>query len=168
MLSDEAIGENVRRLRGNVSQTELADRMRNRGHRWSQPTVVSVEKGERALRLTEAVDLAALLDAPIQMFAAPNAEVSIASTRRVLSDARSELQDAAARYDNARVEYKWAVFAAIDAGGVPNERAATRDDWMRDSPEDVIRRFRETSDALLDQESVDEYFDRVNLWSAGG
>ncbi|WP_294981724.1 helix-turn-helix domain-containing protein [uncultured Microbacterium sp.] len=70
---DELIGRNLARLRMNSSpaeevggarewsQTELANRMRELGHKWTQPTVVAVEKGERPLRMSEAIDAARIL-----------------------------------------------------------------------------------------------------------
>ncbi|WP_295855044.1 helix-turn-helix transcriptional regulator [uncultured Microbacterium sp.] len=58
---DAQIGANLQILRGEMSQTTLAARMKSAGHKWSQPTVVAVEKGERPLRLAEAADLAATL-----------------------------------------------------------------------------------------------------------
>ena len=45
-----------------MSQQALGDAMRELGHKWSQATVWSVEKGERPLRFAEAADLAAQLD----------------------------------------------------------------------------------------------------------
>lgn len=58
---DESIGENLALLRGQRSQQWVADEMRSRGHKWSQATVWAVEKGDRPLRLTEAEDLAEIL-----------------------------------------------------------------------------------------------------------
>lgn len=40
-----------------MSQDALAQRMRERGFKWSQATVWSVENGDRPLRLTEAIEL---------------------------------------------------------------------------------------------------------------
>lgn len=54
MANDVEIGRNVARIRGSMSQKDLADEMRKRGFRWSQATVWAVEKGERPLRLVEA------------------------------------------------------------------------------------------------------------------
>ncbi|MCH8611786.1 helix-turn-helix transcriptional regulator [Arsenicicoccus dermatophilus] len=59
---DQRIGANVQRLREGMTQAALADSMRERGHKWSQATVWSVEKGDRPVRLTEAQDLAAILN----------------------------------------------------------------------------------------------------------
>lgn len=58
---DRHIGQTMSILRGDKTQQSVADEMRQRGWRWSQATVWSVEKGERALRLAEADDLAAVL-----------------------------------------------------------------------------------------------------------
>ncbi|UTT52311.1 helix-turn-helix domain-containing protein [Microbacterium maritypicum] len=62
MALDEQIGENLTKLRGEMSQKDLATAMRGRGWKWSQATVWSIEKGERPLRLAEAVDVAWILD----------------------------------------------------------------------------------------------------------
>ncbi len=40
-----------------MSQAALAAAMKERGWKWSQPTVAAIEKGERSLKLAEAVDL---------------------------------------------------------------------------------------------------------------
>lgn len=58
---DEQVGKAVTVFRGERSQKSVADAMRERGWKWSQATVWSVEKGERPLRLTEAADLAVVL-----------------------------------------------------------------------------------------------------------
>jgi transcriptional regulator with XRE-family HTH domain len=57
MTTDEQIGRNLVRLRGGMSQKDLADRMRTHGFKWSQATVWAIEKGERPLRLTESLAL---------------------------------------------------------------------------------------------------------------
>ncbi|WP_433721096.1 helix-turn-helix domain-containing protein [Microbacterium laevaniformans] len=62
---DELIGTNLARLRQGMSQTELAKHMRERGHKWTQPTVVAIEKGERPLRMSEAVDASEALGADL-------------------------------------------------------------------------------------------------------
>lgn len=54
---NEQIGANVKSLRGEMSQDELAKRMREYGYKWSKATVWAIEKGERPLKLTEAKDL---------------------------------------------------------------------------------------------------------------
>jgi hypothetical protein len=61
---DRQIGRTMAILRGDKTQQAVADEMRQRGWRWSQATVWSVEKGERPLRLAEAEDLATVLGTP--------------------------------------------------------------------------------------------------------
>ena len=51
---DKTIGKNLQILRGDISQEDLASKMRGYGFKWSKATVWSVEQGERPLRLTEA------------------------------------------------------------------------------------------------------------------
>lgn len=61
MLSDLTVGENLARLRGGISQKDLADRMRDRGWKWAQATVWNIERGERPLRFLEAYSLCEIL-----------------------------------------------------------------------------------------------------------
>lgn len=59
---DALVGENVRKLRGDMAQERLADIMRNYyGHAWKKQTVYNIESGQRQLKLTEARDLLAAL-----------------------------------------------------------------------------------------------------------
>jgi transcriptional regulator with XRE-family HTH domain len=60
-----AAGLRDTRLARGVSQAELASRMRERGHRYVQQTIVKIEQGERVVRITEAADLAASLGASL-------------------------------------------------------------------------------------------------------
>lgn len=56
--------ENMRQLRvqQGMSQTEFARRVSERGPRFHQPTVQRIERGERAVRLSEAFAIADVLD----------------------------------------------------------------------------------------------------------
>lgn len=58
---DAQIGQTLVELRDCMSQQNLANAMRERGHKWSQGTVWKVEQGERPLRYTEALDLGEIL-----------------------------------------------------------------------------------------------------------
>ena len=105
---DILIGKNLTTLRGSVSQQELAALMRDRNHKWSQATVWSVEKGERPLRLHEAVDLASVLGqlagATVRvddLFREPQAVRHHEQVRRQIvrtNQAEDDLQVAAVRY----------------------------------------------------------------------
>ncbi len=55
--------------------------MSERGHSWLQTTVSAIESGERSLKLTEAVDLAEVLDTPLEAVAS---ESSLFTTEREL------------------------------------------------------------------------------------
>lgn len=71
---DEAIGQTIKRLRGELSQQNVADFMRERGFEWAQATVWSIEKGKRPLRLSEAEALADYFSVQIlDLLAAPPA-----------------------------------------------------------------------------------------------
>jgi transcriptional regulator with XRE-family HTH domain len=53
------------RLARGVTQVDLAERMRERGHAYVQQTIVKIEQGERVVRINEAADLAASLGASL-------------------------------------------------------------------------------------------------------
>lgn len=62
--SDQQIGKNLARQRGNMSQKDLADRIRAldpERFKWAPATVWNVEEGKRPLRLGEAEALAEIL-----------------------------------------------------------------------------------------------------------
>ncbi|MCG7426025.1 helix-turn-helix domain-containing protein [Helcobacillus sp. ACRRO] len=68
---DELIGMELSEMRkGRMSQAELAARMKDYGHKWSQSTVWSVEQGKRPLRAGEAVDAVGILGTDIRRFQA--------------------------------------------------------------------------------------------------
>src|SRR5699024_12530296 len=50
---DQRVGKNITLFRGNMSQQDLAHRMRAQGFKWSQATVWATEKGDRPVRLSE-------------------------------------------------------------------------------------------------------------------
>lgn len=58
---NKRVGMNVANLRSTMTQQALADAMRERGHRWTQATVWSIETGDRALKLEEALSLVDVL-----------------------------------------------------------------------------------------------------------
>ncbi len=68
---DQRIGAAVVALRGDKTQQAVAASMRERGWKWSQATVWSVEKGDRPLRLAEASDLAGVFGCAILMLLQP-------------------------------------------------------------------------------------------------
>lgn len=95
---DKTIGRTVHLLRGpTVTQQALAEEMKLLGHaKWSQATVWSVESGARPLRLTEAVDLAALLGVRLE-------DLVRGKDEALLTTALSELRVATMRWWEAKV-----------------------------------------------------------------
>lgn len=63
---DAVIGQNIALFRGEQSQSDLALRMKEKGIKWSQTTVWEVEKGKRALKFSEALVLAEVLEISLE------------------------------------------------------------------------------------------------------
>jgi transcriptional regulator with XRE-family HTH domain len=61
---DEAVGKNVAALRQGRgwSQSDLADRVNERGETFRQQTILKIEKGSRPMKLSEALNIAAALE----------------------------------------------------------------------------------------------------------
>lgn len=119
---DRLIGQNLAALRGDMPQKALADLMRDRGHKWSQATVWSVEKGDRPLKLTEARDLESVLEviSPWEWFRTEPGLTTVAREVDKLSGARRAAIDELARYFRMRMNV-WAVLS--DAwSSMPDER----------------------------------------------
>lgn len=51
------IGANLVKMRGKTTQEQLAHMMQQRGYSWTKMTVYNIERGERPIRLNEAVDV---------------------------------------------------------------------------------------------------------------
>lgn len=51
------IGANLVKMRGKTTQDQLAHMMQQRGYSWTKMTVYNIERGERPIRLNEAVDV---------------------------------------------------------------------------------------------------------------
>lgn len=106
--SDERIGGNVARLRGAMSQADLADKLRERGLRWSQTTVWEVEKGRRALKLAEAEEVADVFGVPLEMLLiesdAARLVDGVNQSIDVYNHARDGLYMSAVEYMDARNE----------------------------------------------------------------
>lgn len=96
---DRAVGRAVQRLRtqAGLSQAEMAERMRERGWKWLQPTSWSVEQGKRPLRFAEAVDLAPLLGARLEDLLSDPLEGTLREARALASDADTERSRAQVR-----------------------------------------------------------------------
>jgi len=158
---DRHIGQTMSILRGDKTQQAVADEMRRRGWRWSQATVWSVEKGDRALRLAEAEDLAEVLGT-----------VSVHSF--LTEPVGAHIQQGVRRVTNAYraiVESVWECLDAQDALRVRLTRAhvdgheltdielVQRDLWARasDVPEKAVAEARaDYEQRLRDDDEVDD------------
>lgn len=67
MTPDERIAQRVHTLRTEheLTQAQLGQLMRDRGWKWNQTTIWQTENNVRALRVAEAIDLAAVLGVPL-------------------------------------------------------------------------------------------------------
>jgi len=90
---DSKIGHNLLILRGEMSQEELADKMRTLGYKWSKATVWSIEKGERPLRLTEAEDVMKILDPSSAGLWPLTSDLDYASMDRTLINLKDKINE---------------------------------------------------------------------------
>lgn len=133
---DKRVGENLLRLRGDMTQKELADKMRSRGHKWSQATVWSVEKGERALKYSEVDDLLSVLGEDIFSFhwsplLASEKGTNLRHAMNNLAERQKELKDVMQRYNEALTELVIAAdLATENPEGVPNYLWGAAREWL--------------------------------------
>lgn len=104
-----------------MSQQALADAMRELGHKWSQATVWSVERGNRPLRLVEANDLRTVLaDGRYVDFSRPPEAQAVAQEQHRFYGLRADLIRRMADY----LEGRWIL-------------AVSMHHLMEEHPEDV-------------------------------
>lgn len=132
--TDEQIGRNLANLRGELSQKELAAVMRERGWKWSQATVWSIEKGERPLRLTEAADLAVVLDKPFQLILEDDESVRAQMAAKLVVAADRHLREAVREYDESRLT----LALHLDALGPDGYATALGKSWIDVGAHDVV------------------------------
>lgn len=92
--SDARIGANLQSLRGGTSQASIASSMKELGWKWTQPTVAAVEKGERSLKLAEAVDLCAILGVQLGDLLPPDRHVTRTEIVRTWTGVRRQIEEA--------------------------------------------------------------------------
>lgn len=114
--SDTVIGRNLVTVRGEMSQAQLAKLMRGRGHKWSQATVWAIEKGERPLRLVEALDLSGLLKIePRRLWMGGVQGAVVDACERVWWE-RTQIQIAVEKFDRAQGKLRELVERVGSAG----------------------------------------------------
>lgn len=133
---DEEIGQNLARFRGERTQQDIADAMRSMGYKWSQATVWSVEKGERPIRLTEAMDIAHVLHVDLSDLFSTQQESVLRVALTNMAPASKRLEEAATSYEHLQL------ILALAADIFPHsERYETElRDWLDLSASDVVER----------------------------
>lgn len=136
LSGDPSVGEyfpiNLRKIREErgLSQAELAQRMKDLGHSYTQATIWKLEQGHREPKLSEVVALGAALDLWIwSELADKPATFDVATAldrwRRRAYELAEQTRAAAAAQMDALVQLAFAVKAAEDAG-LPVEWARKR------------------------------------------
>lgn len=121
---------------GRMSQTALATAMRDRGHKWSQATIWSLEAGERTLKASEAWDVADILGIDIKELFEPAMEtMAQARAEAAVTAAAAHLREAAAQYERAREELRELVGLSKPGPSVTNGRVLY---WMTRPASDVV------------------------------
>lgn len=111
---DARIGARVERLRTarGLSQSALAREMAQRGWKWQQATVWTVENGRRSMRLAEAVGLAEVLEARVEELVFDPLDGLVARLRRHDAKAQRDVRRQQAEARDVRLQLE--VFGAID------------------------------------------------------
>ncbi|MEE1296428.1 MAG: helix-turn-helix transcriptional regulator [Bifidobacterium sp.] len=106
-LDDQIVGANFTKLReqADMSMDVLAAHMRDKGYRWSKSTVYNIERGERSLKLTEAVDALRALgmdpNTTIQRLFAHDEEEQARQLVKSMENSADSLQRSMAAFNNA-------------------------------------------------------------------
>lgn len=142
---DATIGKNLLRLRGDRSQQEIADGMRHQGWKWSQATVWSVEKGERPLRLAEALSLAKLLFVRLDDLIMQELDgmviVSLISRMTAIREAREKLRSGIQEL----AEHREALAGVISFAEASLASGSWTDEASKNKAETLLENAREIS-----------------------
>lgn len=87
-LDDSVVGEALRQLReeAGLSQAEFAERLTGAGMPTHQQTVLKIEKGQRSLRMTEAVVIASVLRVELADLVTPGGSLERAASSVVAAE----------------------------------------------------------------------------------
>lgn len=150
---DVVVGQNLAKLRGDRTQQDIAEAMREAGYKWSQATVWSVEKGERPIRLSEAESLAGILKCSIDRMLLPDQDAELVSRlwkfEHDLVIAGRELAKSARNYEDR----KWALRFVVDdmAKRMPEMAPAMQPNIQR-KMDDAKRQLRNAAEKIVAQE----------------
>jgi hypothetical protein len=153
MEIDEQIGRNLARLRGPMSQQDLARQMRELGWKWSQSTVWSIERGDRPLRLGEAVALARILgEISVSTLAWPEGAAVVKEQMHAVSQAWNDAVEALKRLDETQVD-----LAVVADQHSESLAAAFKDavkDWLSRDGIDVFDEYQRSVEAEATAERI--------------
>ena len=128
------IGRTLQRLRkaAGLSQSELAERLNERGEKFHQQTILKVENGTRPLKFTEAITVCDILQVPVDAFVSQKHAVAAASQGTTLmrrtNNAYEALTAAAGAVQEARVELA---------------------EWLADAPDVLLQGMEQPARAIL-------------------
>lgn len=152
---DQRIGENLVTMRGEMTQKALADLMREKGHKWSQATVWAAEKGDRAIKLTEAHDLSTVLGGRLDQLLQLPREVGYQKIiqRRYNDwyDAREALEVAIRKYEDARLWLRQWIEMGREKG------VGEHGEWYQEYAEESVTSIAEP----IEGEALEEYSKRM-------
>lgn len=150
---DELVGRNVATHRASRSQKEIAQAMTDRGWRWTQGTVSSVENGERSLRLPEAVDLASILGLiHVDLLMARPAAAQVSAAAAQAGALNRHLRELIEEYLEACfILAHYADEADLIEGSLPDLQAQS---WLRETPEWVVADVRKGDPTEEDKQAA--------------
>jgi transcriptional regulator with XRE-family HTH domain len=161
-VDDVQIGRNLARFRGQWSQKDLADAMRERGHKWSQATVWAVEKGDRPLRLSEAQDVTKILKMHTWDLTHTDARAVLTLALRDMNAASWKLRDAAQEYLRAQLLVASLADVYESSGHGDREFDSAEEDvtsWLAMSPEEEVSSARKELKAENEAQKLINNFD---------
>ncbi|MEU7823080.1 helix-turn-helix transcriptional regulator [Catellatospora sp. NPDC049133] len=161
---DKFFAINLRRAREakGMSQADLAERVTELGHSFTQATVWKLEQGNREPKLSEAVAIGRALDLGswTELTAKPetfDVAITLDHWRARMHQLAAQTRAAAAAQIEAQVQLTFAVRAALDAG-LPAEWADGRSGgWLEFTPEVTV--LHEVLAARVAWESADDEHD---------
>lgn len=127
-------------MRGKSSQKELADWMRQRGFKWSQATVWSIEKGERPLRLSEAEAVADIYGADVSSLLRGTSVVRAEAEVKSVTRWHRELRSALEHYRRSRLLLAAALDESEDAD-LGRELRTSAQEWIDMTAIDIVLSF---------------------------
>ena len=153
-ITDKQIGLNLVTFRGDMSQKDLALRMRTLGWKWSQATVWSIETGERPLRLAEATDLAQILHTHVSRLTGTEVEAALEQLSRQVEEAQQTLRTNLRAYRHAQFALAAAADRALEQGVDLPFAGAMIESSLRTTPGDVLESMRRQQGRLNRENAI--------------